>query len=367
MAIIEKLNYPHIGLFILSWFLVDRFIPLIIKFSYRFNLLDYPGGYKKHPAGIPYLGGVGIFLAVFFSIFSILRFEYFAFLKPLIWIVICTFVMMVVGIIDDIKKVNALIKLFILFLLTLFLYYNGVSISIFRGSFEFINVPLTLLWLAGVASAYNSIDNSDGICGGVTAIISFFLFLISWIYYRITAEVMWKDMYKILSYASITLCGATLGFLRYNFPPAKIFLGDNGSLSIGFFLGAVTILGIWSNTPLKAIFIPICLLAVPLFDITFTTILRVKNGWVKSIPEAIKWCGNDHLSHRLKKIVVRDAYVAYIIYGLAIFSCIVSLILSHPLLSNLLFYLIVILFFLLLFVFMILLDKVPVDISNSYK
>ncbi len=255
MGIIEKLNYPHIGLFILSWFLIDRIAPIIIKICHKYNLLDYTSGYKKHIGGVPYLGGVCIFFAIAIAIISTLRFEYFTFLKPLIWIVIGTFLILIMGIIDDIRKINAIIKLFILLLLTLLLYFNGVKITIFEGNLAFFNILISLLWLAGVTSAFNSIDNSDGICAGVSAIISFFLFLISWIYYNITNDPIWKSLHKILSYAAIALCGATLGFLRYNFPPAKIFLGDNGSMSIGFFLAAVSILGIWSQSPYKALLI----------------------------------------------------------------------------------------------------------------
>ncbi len=367
MLDIEKLNYPHIGLFILSWFLVDRFIPIIISLSHRFNLLDYPGGYKQHSGGIPYLGGIGIFLSVAITITLALRFEFFAFLKPLIWIVICTFFILVIGIIDDVWKVSAVIKLIVLLGLTVILYYNGVRMTIFKGGFEFLNIIISALWLAGVASAFNSIDNSDGICSGVTLIISFFLFLINWVYYNISGSSYWKETHKILSYGAITLCGATIGFLRYNFPPAKIFLGDNGSLFIGFFLGAISILGVWSTSAHKSFFVPLCLLAVPLFDITFTTILRVKNGWVKSVIEAIRWCGNDHLAHRLKALGMSSRIVAFVIYIFATFCGLVAFVVSNPFLSNYVFFIIIGLFFVILFFLMVFLDRIKIDISNSYK
>lgn len=367
MLNIEKLNYPHIGLFILSWFLVDRFVPIIISLSHKFNLLDYPGGYKRHSGGIPYLGGVSIFLAVAITILLSMRFEFFASLKPLIWIVICTFFIIIIGVIDDIKKVSAITKLIVLLGLTIILYYNGIKLVIFKGALEFLNIIVSTLWLAGVASAFNSIDNSDGICSGVTAIISFFLFLINWVYYNVSYGSQWREAHKILSYASITLCGATIGFLRYNFPPAKIFLGDNGSLSIGFFLGAISILGTWSTTVYKSFFIPVCLMAVPLFDITFTTILRVKNGWVNSVAQAIRWCGNDHLAHRLKALQLTDRIVAFSIYIFAIFAGLIAFVISNPFLSDFIFFIIVGLFFSILFLLMLLLDRIKVDISNTYK
>lgn len=367
MLDIEKLNYPHIGLFILSWFLVDRFIPIIISLSHKFNLLDRPGGYKQHSGGIPYFGGIGVFLSVAITITLALRFEFFTFLKPLIWIVICTSIILIMGIIDDIRKVSAIIKLSILLGLTLILYYNGIKMTIFKGNLEFLNIVISTLWLAGVASAFNSIDNSDGICTGVAVIISFFLFLINWVYYNVTDSSYWKEVHKILSYGAITLCGATIGFLRYNFPPAKIFLGDNGSLSIGFFLGAVSILGVWSTSAYKSFFIPICLLAVPLFDITFTTILRVKNGWIKSVVEAIRWCGNDHFARRLKALKISNKVVAFIIYIFGIFCGLIAFVVSNPFLSNYVFFIIIGLFFVILFLLMLLLDRIKIDISNSYK
>jgi UDP-GlcNAc:undecaprenyl-phosphate/decaprenyl-phosphate GlcNAc-1-phosphate transferase len=366
-TIIEKLNYPHLGLFILSWFLVDRFVPVITFLCKKLNLLDTPGEYKLHKEGTPYLGGVAVVLSVSIAVFSLLRFEYVSYLKPLIAIVVCSFVVLIMGVIDDIKKISAIIKLFVMLCLSFVLYFYEVRLELFSGNFAFLNIILSTLWLSGVASAFNSIDNSDGICSGTTAITAFFFFLINWVYYGVIENPMWKDIHKIASYASISVCGATLGFLRYNFPPAKIFLGNNGAFSIGFFLGALSILGVWSTYPLKAIIIPIFILGTPIYDLTFTTILRFKNGWIKTIPQAIKWCGNDHLAHRLKNLKLSDALVAFLIYILAAIFGLGAFVLANPYLPTSTFYFLVIIFVIFLVLLTYFLDKIPVDISNAIK
>jgi UDP-GlcNAc:undecaprenyl-phosphate GlcNAc-1-phosphate transferase len=114
---------------------------------------------------------------------------------------------------------------------------------------------------------------------------------------------------------TIALLGASLGFLRYNFKPAKIFLGDNGSLLLGFLLASMSVLGGWAKADtLKAIIIPCAILTIPLYDITLSTILRYKNKIVKNFYEAIVYCGRDHISHRLVALGLTERESVMLLY-----------------------------------------------------
>jgi len=151
-----------------------------------------------------------------------------------------------------------------------------------------VNLIISLLWMVGITSAINSLDNTDGVAAGTSGITALAIFAIAW-----ESKQVW------LSFSSMALAGACIGFLRFNFNPAKCFLGDNGSLLLGFLLSSILIMGNWDTDPIKASLIPILLLSTPIADITIVTLLRYRSGYVKSLYEAITYCGRDHLAHRL--------------------------------------------------------------------
>jgi len=154
-------------------------------------------------------------------------------------------------------------------------------------------------------------DNMDGAAGGTAAIASFWTFYVAWY------TGAWGQPH--VSFVAIALMGACLGFLRYNWTPAKIFLGDNGSLLLGFLLASLTVQCGWSRGDrIKAIIVPCAILCVPLYDITLSTILRIVRGVVKNPVEAIVYCGRDHLTHRLVALGLskREAVLALYLFGM---------------------------------------------------
>jgi len=302
------LNYPHLGIFILAWFVADLVIPLLILAAQKWHAYDKPHTYKTHKDPTPFIGGVGIFIAFSVALLSTLRFEDPQIIRPLMGIMGGGAFVVILGLIDDYRPISAVIKLIVLFAATYILSKFGIRLTlapitwpvIFRDA---LDITLTLLWIVGITSAMNSFDNMDGASGGITVIASAATFIIAW-----------QSWQSWLSYVALALMGSTIGFLRYNFhfKGAKVFMGDNGSFFVGYALAAMMVLGGWSGLTqgpatqtgpgydiAKSIIIPVMILAVPIYDIVLSTFLRYIHGTVSSIREAIIFCGRDHLSHRL--------------------------------------------------------------------
>jgi UDP-GlcNAc:undecaprenyl-phosphate GlcNAc-1-phosphate transferase len=282
--------------------------------------MDVPHSYKIHKDPIPFLGGITIYIAFSIAIFSILRFESFQANKPLFGILMGGVLIAIVGCIDDFRSGSAITKLFVLALVTYILYTFGIRISIFGQ--DILDLGLTLLWIVGVTSAMNSLDNMDGASTGITSIAAFFTFLIAW--YSIPPQ-------RGVSFFAISLLGACCGFLRYNFKPATIFLGDNGSLMLGFLLASLMVLAGWSkDDPVKALIVPCTILAVPLYDITLSTILRYKNRVVNSLREAIVYCGKDHIAHRLVALGFSERGSVLVLYLCSTISGAIGIFIANP-------------------------------------
>ncbi|MBI3099097.1 MAG: undecaprenyl/decaprenyl-phosphate alpha-N-acetylglucosaminyl 1-phosphate transferase [Planctomycetes bacterium] len=298
--LIERLPPTHAVLLLLAWVVSDITIPILIYLAPRLGAVDRPHSYKIHREPMPFLGGVGIFIGFMFAVFSLLRFETQVVSNaPLYGIVFGAGVVVVLGLIDDFKPISAVLKLVILLISTWVLSRFNIVIDLFPEWLEPLNYLLTLFWIAGVTSAMNSLDNMDGAAGGVAAVAALFSALIAWRNYEASGSGLWQTQQKWLCYLSIATFGACCGFLRYNFKPARIFLGDNGSFLIGFILSAMAVLGAWSFAdPLRSFIIPCALFVVPLYDITLSTVLRLRRGVVKGVVGAIVYCGRDHISHR---------------------------------------------------------------------
>ncbi len=332
---IENLNQPHVGMFVFAWFIADLLVPVLIWIALRVGAVDRPHTYKTHEQPVAFLGGVGIFLAFSVAIFSILRFESFEGNRPLFGIVFGAAFVLVLGVIDDMRPIWAVAKLIVLFVATWLLARFGVSATLFEQPFAWANTAITLLWIAGVTSAMNSLDNMDGAAGGVTVVAALTTFVIAWENYdRLPGPEnhYWRQVQRWVSFASIAHAGATLGFLRYNFiRPARTYLGNNGAFLTGFLLASITILGAWSQADrVKSIIIPLVVLVVPLYDITLSTILRVKNGVVKGVVEAITYCGRDHVTHRLAALGLGKRGAVLFLYLFGAVAGGVAIFISHP-------------------------------------
>jgi len=356
-GIIEKLNYPHIGLGILAWFIVLVITPFVIRISHSLHAVDIPSGHKIHNKPIPFSGGICIYISMLLTIFSILRFESFEANKSLFAILFGGLVVMIIGYIDDFKPVPATIKLVLLIVTAYIISLFDVRIDIFRN--DLLDTLLTVLWVAGVVSATNSLDNMDGAAAGIGALASIFVFYVAWYSHPPQAGV---------SYFAITLAGACVGILYFNFHPAKVYLGNNGAFLLGFLLAEMLIFAGWSKRDvLKAIIIPCFILAVPLYDITLSTILRYKNRVVKNFVEAITYCGKDHISHRLIAFGFTPRESVLLLYlGGTISGCIAIMIFREEITQKIYIPVIIGLVIILIIIGM-LLDKAPISKSADNK
>jgi UDP-GlcNAc:undecaprenyl-phosphate GlcNAc-1-phosphate transferase len=319
--VIVQLNHPQVWMLILAWFIVDLAMPGVNRLAFRVGAVDRPHTYKTHERPTALLGGVGIFLGFAVSLFSILRFSSWEENADVFAILGGAFAVLVLGIVDGLRPLWAVAKLGVLLLVTLGLSLFDVRISLLGD--PLLDVALTLCWIAGVSSAMNSLDNMDGAAGGTAAIAAFWTFYVAWY-----SEPFGQPA---VSYVAVALLGACLGFMRYNWTPASTFLGDNGSLLLGYLLAALMVLTGWSQDDrLKAAIIPCAILVVPLYDITLSTLLRIKSGVVKGPVQAIVYCGRDHLSHRLVALGFSRREAVLLLYLLGMLGgCIGILIARH--------------------------------------
>ena len=242
----------------------------------RFDVMDRPGGHKTHLGATPYLGGVavagGLLLVGWLSAGAS---------GQLLVVVGGALVLGFVGLLDDVQPVSPWIRLAYQVVAAIALWLVGVRAGVFDTTW--IDLPLTVLWVVAVTNAFNFIDNMDGIAAGV-AIASAL---------GIAAIAGYNGDYLVTSLALAT-AGAALGFLRYNFPPARIFLGDAGSMLLGFLVAALILkldLPVGPSAP--RVLSTVLLAGVPLFDLSVVVIARLRDR--RPI-----WHGStDHTSHRM--------------------------------------------------------------------
>lgn len=279
-------EHPHIGAFFVAWFLADILTPVMQYLSFKLNVLDHPHARKIHTEPIPRLGGAAIFLACTLSILSTLDYT-----KALLAVVVAGGCITFMGLADDFFSIPATVKFVFLFAVILVLAF-GFDVHL-RVPFEniVINILITAVWMVYVMSCFNGIDNMDGQAGGVTYICGMAFYLISY-----------GTDQSAMGYLAICLAGSCFGFLRYNSNPASIFMGDSGAFFIGFMIASMAIMGEWAghDEPLKAVTIPLLVLAFPMFDLFYTTLMRYKSKKVKTFKEAILMSAKDHTSHRLQ-------------------------------------------------------------------
>jgi len=253
-------------------------VPVVQRVARRYDVLDAPSARKIHANPVPLLGGLAIYIAVIVGLILFGNLEY---VQQMASILIGATMMSVLGVWDDKWGLRPIAKLIGQIGAASLLYFTGVSVQFLHN--DLLNYAATVLWVVTITNALNLMDNMDGLAGGIAAVTSVFFFLIATL----------TNQYLIAPLCAV-LVGACIGFLYYNFNPASIFMGDTGSLFLGFLLAAVGIkLRFPANSDIVTWMVPGLLLGVPLFDTTLVTLSRIRRG----IP--ISRGGKDHFSHRL--------------------------------------------------------------------
>ncbi|MDD5566258.1 MAG: MraY family glycosyltransferase [Candidatus Omnitrophica bacterium] len=285
--------------FVYVYLFVCAIIPLIRKLAFAFNILDHPGGRKVHKAPTPLLGGVAIFLG--FACGFLFNFTQLYFLMP---VFLGALIIFVVGLLNDIRELSVRVRLFFQILASLVVMSSGMRISFLPNTLwgNITEVVITLIWIVGLTNAFNYLDGLDGLAAG-SCIINLLAFI---------AILYMTGQYPMGLLAIILIAGCA-AFLPYNFEK-KIFLGDSGSTFLGFMLACFSFTGHWAGNDIVKISIPILILGVPIFDMVFTTIVRIKEGNVKTVLEWLRYSGKDHFHHSLVELGLSPRAAVFFIY-----------------------------------------------------
>lgn len=285
-------------------------VPLLIHFCIKHKLFDPPGLHKRHPENIPVLGGVGLFVTVWPALFLALQFGD-AIASLTVRQVVAIFggavIITSVGVLDDIKTVSAWPKLAAQVAAGLALGLGGFSVDTlalpFMGTFELggFGWVISVAWVVLLSNAINFIDGLDGLASGVAAIACLTLGVIAFLY-----ESMLTLMF------AVSVLGYLIVFLRYNTFPARIFLGDSGSLQIGYYFAVMSLLVPLKTYTAAALYLPLLALGVPLLEAASSVMRRVMTGQNPMSAD------RSHLFHRLSEVGLTDKKVVTLFYFLAI-------------------------------------------------
>lgn len=307
--------YKYIIPFLAAFILTFIQMPFTIKIAKKKGFLDVPKDERRvHKKPIPVGGGIAMVISV-----SILMVYFLPINKNLILTLIASLIIAISGLYDDKEGLSPKLKFLFQFLAAVILIIGGMKIEFFTNPFDshdallilnILSIPVTIFWVCGITNTINLIDGLDGLASGVSMICAISMFFIT---------------YKMGRYDVSLICalvaGACLGFLPFNFNPAKIFMGDTGALYLGFMLSYISISGFLKQAAILMIFVPVLILGVPVFDTAFAMVRRKLSG--KSMVEADK----GHLHHRLLKMGLNQRQTVVILYSIsAIFGVLANLI-----------------------------------------
>jgi UDP-GlcNAc:undecaprenyl-phosphate GlcNAc-1-phosphate transferase len=284
---------------VVSFIIVLSITPLMMRVASRFNFLDYPEQRKLHLKPTPLLGGVGVFFGFWSGLVVSLLFSHISRGSEIMGLFLGSLAVIGLGLVDDKKGMNPSIKFSGQITASLiFIFFSGSS-GIFSGGLW--DTLILLVWMVGLMNALNFLDNMDGLCSGISVIVALAFFVLAYF----TSN-------TILLLISLALTGALLGFLKYNFSPAKIFLGDTGSMLCGFILSAMGIVFAKQGPSHLNQLLPVLILSYPIFDISFVTFTRLKEG------RRFYQGGRDHSSHRIMEMGIHPKWTVLGIYSICL-------------------------------------------------
>lgn len=276
-------------------------MPYAIKMAHFLGAVDQPDSRKVHNRSMPRLGGLGIFSA--FIIITVLGVPL---SQPVLGILLGGMIIFLVGMLDDVYQLSPGVKLLGQCCAAAIAIYCGVVVSFVTNPFDgqlnlgWVGIPLTFLWIVGISNAINLIDGLDGLAAGVSGIAAATIGLV--------AYSQGQEAVFILAFI---LVASILGFLPYNFHPARTFMGDGGSNFLGFILGCLAVMGLTKTTAVISLFVPIVILGIPIFDTFFAIIRRINNRAPIFKPD------KSHLHHRLMAIGLSHRGSVLIIYAIS--------------------------------------------------
>ena len=313
---------------LITFLFVAILIPFIKKIAFHVGALDIPDARKVHKIPMPRLGGLGIYLGFLlgYMIFGVPS----ALMNS---ILIGSFIIVLTGVVDDIKPLPASVKFVGQLIAAIIVVFYGnlvmYEVSAFGIVVDFgiLAYPLTIFFILGCINCINLIDGLDVLAGGISAI--YFLTI------GIIATMQGK--FSLDCVLTFVMLGSTLGFLLHNFNPAKIFMGDSGSMFLGFMIAVIALLG-FKNVTMTSLIIPVLLIAIPILDTLFAILRRLLKGQSISAPDKFHihhQLLNRNLSQRTTVLIIylidmlfalasivyflKDRFLGYIVYGILLF------------------------------------------------
>ena len=315
-------------LFLSSFILCYLLTSTAIRIAFKINLLDEPTSKRKiHSLPTPLLGGVAVFLSFLLILcffFLIIQYfiltmgpHYFIFgSNKIFWIkiglyLICSILIVFIGLLDDVKNINFKSKLFVQSLAALIMMLSGMTCQI--SPWPIFNFFVTFIWILCLTNAFNLLDNMNGLSTGLAIIVIIFFVISSYI-----------NQNYLFSLLFIILLGCLIGFFPHNFPKANIFLGDAGSLFIGF---SLAVFSVWIFNQLleqrSSFWIPLwtllLILSIPICDTLTVVAIRIKNKKPFYIGDT------NHLSHQLVKLGLSSTNAVLMLYGSALILGVIGL------------------------------------------
>jgi UDP-GlcNAc:undecaprenyl-phosphate/decaprenyl-phosphate GlcNAc-1-phosphate transferase len=311
-------NYKtYAAIFVLATFCSFWLTPLAAWLAAKVGAIDLPGPRKVHARPMPRLGGVAVYLGFFlpwsalYLLHNKVSLEFQNYEKLFLTLALGSGAMLLLGIYDDIKGADPAKKFFIQVLIAIGLWAGGYRIAWLQNPFGdniislgWLQVPVTVLWLVGVTNAINLLDGIDGLVAGVTTCIGLSLAVISAL-----------QGSTVMALLTVALAGSCFGFLGHNYAPARIFLGDSGSLTIGVILGCIGVFSLFQGPTRAAsplLSVPLILFGLPIFDTVRVMLKRWRAG------KPIFAADRNHIHHRLLALGLNHRQAAWVLYGVAI-------------------------------------------------
>ncbi len=292
--------------------------PAVIALANKIKAIDIPKDERRvHKKPIPLIGGLAIFYGFVISVLCFAVID-----RQVMGLLLGSVIIVTVGVIDDMRDLNAKLKLLFQIIAAAIVIYFGVEIEYVANPFakwfgpQYINlglwsIPITMVWIIGVTNAFNLIDGLDGLACGVSTIASVALLSMTLLSQNLNAAII-----------TAALAGAGFGFLPYNFNPAKIFMGDTGSTFLGFVLACISIQGIMKMYALISIAVPVLILGLPIFDTLFAIMRRIAKKKPIMAPD------RGHLHHRLLDMGFSQRQTVTILYTLTSILCLTAVVMS---------------------------------------
>ncbi len=287
--------------------------PLVRWLALRWGAMDLPDERKIHSHPMPRLGGLAVFggfcspWAFFYLLENLVTARFHNYEKLFLALMLGAAAMLALGVYDDLKGANATKKFVVQIITAIGLYYGGFQITVLSNPFGppwqlgWLSLPASVLWIVAITNAINLLDGIDGLVAGVTACIALALAIINILAGNVLVALL-----------TLCLAGSCLGFLPHNFSPARIFLGDSGSLFIGIVLACIGILSLFKAATVTFIVVPLVLFGLPIYDTLSVMWGRLRRG------APVFQADKSHVHHRLLKLGLNQQQVATILYGITL-------------------------------------------------